>query len=36
VQVRASDKSGATQSPEYVPPAPNGAEGWHAIRVKVT
>lgn len=36
VQVRASDQSGWTQSPDFVPPAPNGAEGWHAIRVNVT
>ncbi|NNC80760.1 MAG: molybdopterin-dependent oxidoreductase [Acidimicrobiales bacterium] len=36
VQVRATDKAGTTQSPIPVNPAPNGAEGWHTIRVNVT
>ncbi|MGI9607653.1 MAG: molybdopterin-dependent oxidoreductase [Acidimicrobiales bacterium] len=35
IQVRATDKSGFTQSPIPVAPAPNGAEGYHTIRVRV-
>ena len=30
--VRATDGTGFTQSPIEVPPAPNGAEGWHTVR----
>ena len=30
--VRATDGTGFTQSPIPVPPAPDGAEGWHTIR----
>jgi len=33
VSVRATDKTGFTQSEDEVRPAPNGAEGWHTIRV---
>jgi DMSO/TMAO reductase YedYZ molybdopterin-dependent catalytic subunit len=33
ISVRATDATGFTQSPIEVPPAPNGAEGWHTIRV---
>jgi len=33
LQVRATDGTGATQSPDPVPPRPDGAEGWHTIRV---
>ncbi len=33
VAVRATDRTGFTQSPDKVPPAPNGAEGWHTIRI---
>ena len=33
LQVRATDGSGATQPPGPVPPRPDGAEGWHTIRV---
>jgi DMSO/TMAO reductase YedYZ molybdopterin-dependent catalytic subunit len=33
VSVRATDATGFTQSEVEVPPAPNGAEGWHTIRV---
>ncbi len=32
VSVRATDATGFTQSEIEVPPAPNGAEGWHTIR----
>ena len=33
LQVRATDGEGATQPPGPVPPRPDGAEGWHTIRV---
>ena len=33
LQVRATDGEGETQSPDRVPPRPDGAEGWHTIRV---
>jgi DMSO/TMAO reductase YedYZ molybdopterin-dependent catalytic subunit len=33
ISVRATDATGFTQSEVEVPPAPNGAEGWHTIRV---
>jgi len=33
ISVRATDATGFTQSQVEVPPAPNGAEGWHTIRV---
>ena len=35
IQVRATDGDGFTQSERQVPPAPNGAEGWHTISVNV-
>jgi len=35
LEVRATSVDGTTQSPDYVPPAPNGAEGWHSITVQV-
>jgi DMSO/TMAO reductase YedYZ molybdopterin-dependent catalytic subunit len=35
IQVRATDGDDATQGEREVPPAPNGAEGWHTIRVNV-
>ena len=35
VAVRATDKDGFTQSPIPVAPAPNGAEGYHVVRVRV-
>ncbi len=35
IQSRATDKSGFTQSPELVDPAPNGAEGYHTIPLRV-
>ncbi len=33
VEVRATDESGETQTPDFAPPAPDGASGWHRIRV---
>jgi DMSO/TMAO reductase YedYZ molybdopterin-dependent catalytic subunit len=36
VRVRATDGTGFTQSPDPVPPAPNGAEGWHSVGFSVT
>jgi DMSO/TMAO reductase YedYZ molybdopterin-dependent catalytic subunit len=33
--VRATDGDGTTQSGEPVPEHPNGAEGWHTVRVQV-
>ncbi len=35
VQVRATDKSGYTQTPERVMPIPDGATGWHTVRFNV-
>lgn len=35
IRVRATDSNGFTQSPTPVAPAPNGAEGHHAILVRV-
>ncbi|MDP1711688.1 MAG: molybdopterin-dependent oxidoreductase [Candidatus Nanopelagicaceae bacterium] len=35
ISVRATDGTGATQSSNIVPIAPNGAEGWHTISVSV-
>lgn len=34
IQARATDKTGFTQSPTVVTPAPNGAEGYHTILVR--
>ena len=36
LEVRATDKSGYTQTPQRVPPRPNGATGWHSATVTVT
>jgi DMSO/TMAO reductase YedYZ molybdopterin-dependent catalytic subunit len=36
LEVRATDKSGYTQTPQRVPPRPNGATGWHSTTVTVT
>lgn len=33
--VRATDRTGAVQTPERVPPIPNGASGWQSIVVTV-
>jgi sulfite oxidase len=35
LQVRATDRSGDTQTEEVAPPAPNGATGYHTRRVTV-
>ena len=35
IQVRATDGTGTTQGEFGVPPRPNGAEGWHSLRVDV-
>jgi len=34
ISVRATDATGYTQTEQEVSPRPNGAEGWHTIRVK--
>jgi DMSO/TMAO reductase YedYZ molybdopterin-dependent catalytic subunit len=34
LRVRATDGAGRTQPPGPVPPAPDGAEGWHGVRVE--
>jgi DMSO/TMAO reductase YedYZ molybdopterin-dependent catalytic subunit len=36
LEVRATDQSGYTQTPDRVPPRPNGATGWHNVVVNVT
>jgi hypothetical protein len=35
LQVRATDRTGAAQTPARVPPFPNGATGHHTILVTV-
>lgn len=35
VRVRATDANGVTQGKTYVPPAPDGSEGWHEIAFSV-
>jgi hypothetical protein len=35
VRVRATDRTGETQTAEQAPVAPNGATGYHTVRVKV-
>ena len=35
ITVRATDTEGVTQTPTQVPPAPDGATGWHTITVNV-
>ncbi|MER3390637.1 MAG: molybdopterin-dependent oxidoreductase, partial [Microcella sp.] len=35
IEVRATDAAGFTQREQYVPVAPNGAEGYHAVTVQV-
>jgi DMSO/TMAO reductase YedYZ molybdopterin-dependent catalytic subunit len=35
ISVRATDGTGETQTGELAPPAPDGATGWHTIRVGV-
>jgi sulfite oxidase len=36
VRVRATDGTGAVQTGELAPPAPDGATGWHTIEVHVS
>ncbi len=36
IYVRATDGTGETQTDERTPPAPNGASGYHSIRVEVS
>jgi DMSO/TMAO reductase YedYZ molybdopterin-dependent catalytic subunit len=35
IQVRATDGDGNTQTDQIVPPAPDGATGWHRVRVTI-
>lgn len=35
IEVRATDGEGQTQTEASAPPAPNGATGWHSVRVRV-
>jgi DMSO/TMAO reductase YedYZ molybdopterin-dependent catalytic subunit len=35
IAVRATDKTGQTQTQQQAPPAPDGASGWHTISVSV-
>jgi DMSO/TMAO reductase YedYZ molybdopterin-dependent catalytic subunit len=35
ITVRATDGTGETQTEEVAPPAPDGASGWHSVRVTV-
>jgi DMSO/TMAO reductase YedYZ molybdopterin-dependent catalytic subunit len=35
LQVRATDADGVVQGETPVPPAPDGAEGWHTVRVEI-
>ncbi len=35
IQVRATDKTGYTQTGHETPPPPNGATGWHTVTVSV-
>jgi DMSO/TMAO reductase YedYZ molybdopterin-dependent catalytic subunit len=35
IQVRATDKTGYTQTGHEAPPPPNGATGWHTVNVSV-
>ncbi|WP_438865822.1 molybdopterin-dependent oxidoreductase [Paractinoplanes atraurantiacus] len=36
LRVRATDRNGQTQTSTPAPPAPDGATGWHAIKVKIS
>ncbi|RLQ03144.1 molybdopterin-binding oxidoreductase [Micromonospora sp. BL1] len=36
LQVRATDTAGETQTEQHAPVAPDGATGWHTVRVTVT
>jgi hypothetical protein len=35
LRVRATDRDGQTQTSTPAPPAPDGATGWHAVRIQV-
>ena len=35
LRVRATDRTGATQTEDEAPPAPDGATGWHSVEVTV-
>jgi hypothetical protein len=35
IRCRATDETGTTQTDLRTPPDPNGASGWHTIRVSV-
>lgn len=35
IVVRATNRNGDTQTSDQAPPAPNGATGWHTVRVNV-
>jgi DMSO/TMAO reductase YedYZ molybdopterin-dependent catalytic subunit len=35
LEVRATDRTGATQTPERAPIAPDGSTGWHSVTVTV-
>jgi DMSO/TMAO reductase YedYZ molybdopterin-dependent catalytic subunit len=36
LRVRATDRDGQTQTSTPAPPAPDGASGWHSVRVEVS
>ena len=36
LQVRATSVDGSVQGEDYLPPAPNGSEGWHSITVNAS
>lgn len=31
IECRATDRAGQTQTPDRVPPVPDGATGWHSV-----
>ena len=35
LRVRATDRTGYTQTPQLAEPVPNGASGWHTVRIRV-
>jgi hypothetical protein len=35
LEVRATDAKGRTQTDAAAPPAPDGATGWHSVKVSV-
>ena len=36
IRVRATDATGATQTEQHAPPAPDGSTGWHTVQVDVS